>query len=646
MIKFYKSVMDSIGDYYILQNLGRNAFADVYLAEHRLMKKTFAIKVLAPSLVADPTFVERFEKNVSSLAQLDHPSIVKIHNISFADGKYFIVMDPIVDQSGQVMNLDSYLDLQGTVLSESEIEQILLQVGSALDYAHTVTKGDGHWIHGALKLSNILVQKKDRSLQVFLSDFGLMQLLGIGRCLLQAYVNIAESFQSEKGMEDYKHYRSYIRNFHFLAPEQKQCLSNAQQDSRSDVYAFGVLAYYLLTKEFPEAMIEPIAKLAPTMHLSWDLLLRYVLDKDPAKRPAYIEKTMQDLLHKKADDTSSSSTKEENTPSEEKNLTLFPWKAIEKRVEDKMQMSFPFERAVRGEKPSAYYAFPAPPSALKPVINPPKIERPIYEPDPGAIFQRELSVSRYEPTKVEIREVEPIFSEMVIIPGGTYFRGSNTGARDEMPRHAVTLSSFAIDIHPVTNEQFVRFLMAMGGEKDGNNNDIIRLRDSRIKKTAGKFIIESGYNKHPVVGVTWYGSVAYAKWIGKRLPTEAEWEVAGCGGKDTGVYPTGDQIERNQANFFSSDTTPVMSYPAGFFSLYDMAGNVYEWCEDWYAYNYYDASLQEPENPKGPLQGVYRVLRGGCWKSLKEDLRYSHRHRNNPGTVNRTYGFRCAADVH
>jgi formylglycine-generating enzyme required for sulfatase activity len=234
---------------------------------------------------------------------------------------------------------------------------------------------------------------------------------------------------------------------------------------------------------------------------------------------------------------------------------------------------------------------------------------------------------------------------MVMIAEGEYVRGSNIGARDEKPKHKVQVKSFAIDIHPVTNEQFIRFLQVMGGEKDANNNDIILLKESRINRIGGKLSIETGYAKHPVVGVSWYGAVAYAKWTGKRLPTEVEWEIAATSGKESNIYPCGVDIERGKANFFSSDTTPVMSYPPNEIGLYDIAGNVYEWCEDWYAYNYYETSLHEPINPVGPHQGVYRVLRGGCWKSLSEDLRCSHRHRNNPGTMNRTCGFRLAADV-
>lgn len=279
------------------------------------------------------------------------------------------------------------------------------------------------------------------------------------------------------------------------------------------------------------------------------------------------------------------------------------------------------------------------------LLKPQQLQRPEYDPDPAAAFQVDPVIATYVPKKSEDNCIEPILTQMVIIPRGTYFRGNTQGARDEMPRHAIHLASFAMDIHPVINEQFVRFLEIMGGEKDANNNDMIRLRDSRIKRVAGKLSIESGYAKHPVVGVTWYGAIAYAAWVGKRLPTEAEWEIAALGGLEDAQYPSGAIIDRSKANFFSSDTTAVMSYAANGYGLYDMAGNVYDWCQDWYGYNYYEISVQEPDNPKGPLQGVYRVLRGGCWKSLKEDMRCAHRHRNNPGSMNGTYGFRCAADV-
>ncbi|EPP31536.1 formylglycine-generating sulfatase enzyme family protein [Chlamydia psittaci C1/97] len=262
-----------------------------------------------------------------------------------------------------------------------------------------------------------------------------------------------------------------------------------------------------------------------------------------------------------------------------------------------------------------------------------------------SLLIREPVVSRYVEEEKEEVKPQPLFTEMVFIEGGTFIRGSREGQRDEHPVHEIFLQSFFLDIHPVTNEQFVRYLECSGSEQDKYYNELIRLKDSRIQRRSGKLVIEPGYAKHPVVGVTWYGASGYAAWVGKRLPTEAEWEVAAYGGVAQQRYPCGEEIDKSLANFFSSDTTAVMSYPANAYGLYDMAGNVYEWCEDWYSYDFYELSAQESHAPQGPAQGVYRVLRGGCWKSLKDDLRCAHRHRNNPGAVNSTYGFRCAKGV-
>jgi formylglycine-generating enzyme required for sulfatase activity len=485
------------------------------------------------------------------------------------------------------------VQLKGKSLIEEDWIDLLNQVASALDYAHEVGV-----IHGSLNLQNILVTSKENGVCLKLCDFALNRLLGEKAALLRLCEKNAAEFPSEK----------FLQHLAFLAPEQKTV--DGEVTSKIDAYAFGMLTYYLLFSKLPEGAFDLPSKTLPFALQNWDFLISRCLQSNSNVRPQKLMQAMKEYL------------------AAPKTSGMLSLSEIEPKVENTLQMAFELE----------------PIEALKPILKPQQIARPEYEPDPAAVFQRDMTVSHYTPSKPETQEIEPLLTEMVVIPGGTYLRGSTAGARDEMPRHPVRLSSFALDVHPITNEQFVRFLQAMGGEKDHNNNDIIRLRDSRIKRSTGKLIVESGYAKHPVVGVTWYGAVAYTKWIGKRLPTEAEWEAASSAGRDT-LFPTGTEIERTQANFFSSDTTAVMSYPPNPFGLFDMAGNVYEWCQDWYAYNYYDSSSVEPDNPQGPQQGVYRVLRGGCWKSLKDDLRCSHRHRNNPGAVNGTYGFRCATDV-
>jgi formylglycine-generating enzyme required for sulfatase activity len=576
--------------------------------------------------------MRRFEAEIAEIAALDHPNIVKIHNVSCSEGHYFIVTDPQVDSLGETMHLERYLDLKGRSLKEEDWLDLLGQIASALDYAH-----EAGVVHGGIKLTNILVASAEKGVKLLLSDFGLTRMIGEGISFLRICERMAKTLSVPSSAEKMtSQARTFIKHWAFLSPEQKE-LSAESCTPKADAYAFGILAYYLLFRRIPEGSFDLPSRTLPEATRNWDLLISRSLQTNPNVRPQKLVLAMDEYL---------------KAPRVFAN-EMIPLSEVEAKLENINQMAFEFPHKTETEvhvptlaEKTVPVPSPTPESAiLKPILKPQEIVRPEYEPDPAAVFQREMHVSHYVPNKVEIKEIEPLLSEMVVIPGGTYQRGSNEGARDEMPRHSIKLSSFALDIHPVSNEQFVRFIQAMGGEKDHNNNDIIRLRDSRIKRSNGKLIIESGYAKHPVVGVTWYGAVAYAKWIGKRLPREAEWEASASAGRDNFLYPTGNEIERTQANFFSSDTTTVMSYPPNAFGLYDLAGNVYEWCQDWYAYNYYDTSAVEPDNPQGPLQGVYRVLRGGCWKSLKEDLRCSHRHRNNPGAVNGTYGFRCAADV-
>ncbi|TXI42322.1 MAG: serine/threonine protein kinase [Nitrosomonas sp.] len=609
--------ISTLGDYNILRRLGGGVLGEAYLAEHRFLKRHYVLKVISADLAAQPGFLQRFEKHVSALAQLDHPHIVKIHNVSHADGRYFLVTDAIVDVRGTSTDLKAYLSNAGKRFDEATLFEVLMQLADALDYAHALDIDGMIPIHRGIKPSNVLVREGAMHPEVFLCDFGLSPLIGTLQALTRSYGAVIDAVvQAESeavlsgealSSNEMPWHNACLEALSFLSPEQRRAEEN-RVTSSADIYSFGLLAYFAIVGELPEGAFAWPSEVASEYHWNWDHLISSCLQKDPSKRPASLVSAVKAVQSTQSAKAASSAD------------TLY----------------------FQGDVATVY-----PSEGLQPSLrgSGPRIERPEIDMHPERAFQIDTAVKVYHPQPKQISEAEPILTEMVIIPAGTYWQGSSDGKRDEMPRHRVTLRSYGIDAQPVTNEQFVRFLSVMGGEKDAYHRDLIRLRDSRIKRAGGRLNIESGYHKHPVVGVTWYGAAAYAKWVGRRLPTEAEWEIAANGAGAEWPYPTGENIDKSLANYFSADTTPVGAHPANALGLYDLAGNIYEWCYDWYDYNYYEKALQEPDNPEGPAQGVYRVLRGGCWKSLKEDLRCSRRHRNNPGTVNSTYGFRCAIDV-
>ena len=675
-----------LGDYRVVKQLGAGTLGSFFLAEHRFIKKHFALKVLPPELSQDSGLFHRFEEEVAQLAQLEHPHLVKIHTVSYADGVYFLVTDCIVDALGETTNLAQYMSGRQGRLREEELLSVMRQIADGLDYAHQAGA-----VHRGLKLNNVLIGKAQNGIDVFISDLGLSKIVSAGKVVTRTFKTVAEALgavPAEEGIDGRyvpnpieaekltKLSQSFLQSYAFLAPEQKRF---EQVGLQADTYAFGVLAYYLITGFFPEGFFMMPSEIAPEYHHDWDHLVTQCLNFDPKRRPTQL----LPLLDKKRNSALAPSITSSWVESKAR---------AETAIESKVEVSSLDLLAQAPLRPITPHATLREETVLKPFIQrtvkeiPLPIQEPVvmhaqqveasigvasasttprvafidvqelslatpsvsedtYAQQLNAMLNRDPVITKYQPEKKELKTMEPLQTEMVVIRGGIFMRGSNTGNRDEMPCHKIEVESFAMDIHPVSNEQFIRFLEYVGGEKDQSYNDLIRLKDSRVSRSGGRLSIEPGYAKHPVVGVTWYGAVDYAKWAGKRLPYESEWEIAARGGLENCMYPKGEQIEKSQANFFSSDTTPVMSYAPNGYGLYDMAGNVYEWCQDWYGYHYYETSASEPHNPKGPLQGVYRVLRGGCWKSLQEDMRCSHRHRNNPGTVNSTYGFRCAADV-
>jgi len=242
-------------------------------------------------------------------------------------------------------------------------------------------------------------------------------------------------------------------------------------------------------------------------------------------------------------------------------------------------------------------------------------------------------------------------SDMVFIPAGSFVMGnsSESALPDQRPAHQVYLDAYYIDKYEVTNQEYEAFIMAGGYQKrkfwlDEGWQFIQR---NKIQNHLG--LNKDLYNApdQPVIGVSWYEADAYCRWAGKRLPTEAEWEKAARGAEGF-LYPWGNEmifenIAYNIAN--GKRTVPVGSFlnNASPYGVMDMAGNVWEWCADWYDETSYSKSPSK--NPKGPEKGSDRVLRGGSWVSTRMQLQSTYRYHHLPVHRGFTTGFRCVKDV-
>lgn len=248
----------------------------------------------------------------------------------------------------------------------------------------------------------------------------------------------------------------------------------------------------------------------------------------------------------------------------------------------------------------------------------------------------------------------PILPIMVRIPAGEFRMGSNSSSYSvESPLHSVVIDAFSIDKYEVTNAQYKMFVDANPEWRKDRIPQ--KYHDGGYLKHWIGNTYPSGKGNHPVIYVSWYAAMAYARWTGRRLPTEAEWEKAAGRQQVNLQYPWGNSINSSRANYgkpwgITPQTTAAGQYLANRYGLYDMIGNVSEWCIDAYDPVFYGRSPRRNPVAGSPISSIVanfrnmtgrRVLRGGSWYNTAKNVRVTNRHGKNSALTTSYIGFRC-----
>lgn len=278
---------------------------------------------------------------------------------------------------------------------------------------------------------------------------------------------------------------------------------------------------------------------------------------------------------------------------------------------------------------------------------------------------------------------------MVVIPGGSFLMGTDDPegfrADGEGPVREVRVSGFRMDAQAVSNERFARFVAETGyvteAQRFGWSYVFAGFLPAALRRGAarpdgtpwwcgvdgarwdspeGPGSGVAGRENHPVVHLSWNDALAYCRWAGSRLPTEAEWEYAARGGLEQRRYPWGDELTpdgehrcniwqghfptRNTAEDGYAGTAPVDAFAPNGFGLFGVAGNVWEWCADWWSTEH---PSRRRSDPRGPSSGTEKVMKGGsylCHRSYCNRYRVAARTRNTPDSTTGNLGFRCVRD--
>jgi serine/threonine protein kinase len=618
-----------LGKYIIQNELGRGSFGIVYEANDTSLDRPVALKVLHPNLVNDLHFVARFEQEAKLAARLEHTNIVPVHEFNQADGRYYIAMGLMLKGS-----LKDILEKHGP-RSSAQAKAILEQVAAAMAYAH-----ERGVIHRDLKPGNILIDEHD---VVKIADFGFAKAMSTASSL---------SLSVTGGV---------LGTPAYMAPELWRGKPASEQ---SDIYSMGCIAYEMLAGKAlfeGESGAEIMSKHVmdgPVFEMdlpdAWQELIEKCLARDPKERYTSVKAMLEDLKYGLFDGTKGRETEIILNSHEDEIRAETPETIQDELMETEKHSHDTPEKADKDSPPTVEELIPGQMLELSPVKDTRKKKSLLLTVGLGIVItllaivlvwlikgrETGLLTTVMEMPETDLRVGSTMTRdkdgmEMVYVPAGTFTMGSKTDDSDvwddEKPEREVYLDAYWIDKYEVSNGQYA--LCVEAGECTAPHDSSSYTRSS--------YYGNDEFDNYPVIYVDWYQASAYCEWAGGRLPTEAEWEKA-ARGPDGNKYPWGDESPScSLANYSrcKGDTTAVGSYPDGasYYGAMDMAGNVWEWVNDWWS-DRYDTSVTR--NPQGPETGEYRILRGGSgyyWY-----LRSANRYWGSPGSRGYDWGFRCA----